>query len=269
MNRELLSKSYFDEKVFVIRAAKPGLFDIQVNESRCSQFKKTGKLCDLCFNDALLEKIQEFSSLQRLDFVNYQINKYNDPLDWIKRFRAFIYDNQDNFETSNYNAYRELLEISDQGIQQLSNKNKLKEESVPKEFNTLSFINEKRITDLKSIETDKHDLSRLIRLCEELNTNYKNGSYISVILLTRSLIDHIPPIFGQKSFSEVYGNYGTQSFKEHMTHLDKSMRKIADSYLHTHIRKKETLPTINQVSFVQDIDVLISEITRHLSEPDN
>lgn len=128
------------------------------------------------------------------------------------------------------------------------------------------FISEERLNELRVLKSKQFDLSRLIKFCEELNANFQNGSLISVILLSRSLIDHVPPIFGKESFGELSGSYGTRSFKDQMIHLDKSMRKIADSYLHTHIRKHETLPTGNQVNFSQGIDVLISEICRHIKE---
>ena len=49
-----------------------------------------------------------------------------------------------------------------------------------------------------------------------------------------------------------------------MGHLDKALRKIADSYLHLPIRRKEILPNQNQVNFSADLDVLLAEIVRQL-----
>lgn len=83
-------------------------------------------------------------------------------------------------------------------------------------------------------------------------------------MLIRAIIDHVPPIFGATNFQNVYSQNGTKSFKQHMEHLDKSSRKIADSYLHGHIRNKESLPNNTQVNFSQDIDVLLAEICRIL-----
>ncbi len=83
-------------------------------------------------------------------------------------------------------------------------------------------------------------------------------------MLFRAIIDHIPPIFNSHSFQEVCANHGGRSFKEHMTHLDKSLRKIADGHLHSQIRKKESLPNSTQVNYSQDLDVLLSEIYRVL-----
>ncbi len=129
----------------------------------------------------------------------------------------------------------------------------------------LVFVDPERIIQLQEIGRDKFDLSKLIRKCEELNIAYSTKSFFSVGMLTRAITDHIPPIFGKKSFSEVAGSYGTKSFKDSMVHLDKSSRKIADSFLHTHIRRRETLPTKTQVNFSSDLDVLLSEIVRVLS----
>jgi hypothetical protein len=127
------------------------------------------------------------------------------------------------------------------------------------------YIDRSRLQELKNVSAMKFDLSRLIRILEEMNACYKTQCYISVITLTRAMLDHVPPIFSYKTFSEVANNYtGSKSFKESMKHLDNSSRKIADQYLHTQIRHKEALPNKTQVNFSNDIDVLLSEIVRVL-----
>lgn len=126
------------------------------------------------------------------------------------------------------------------------------------------YVDPQRIQDLELIENSDFDLSKLIQKCKELNIAYSTESYFSVGMLTRSIIDHVPPIFGKRNFSDVAGGYGTRSFKDSMNHLDKSSRKIADSLLHTQIRKKEVLPSKTQVNFSSDLDVLLAEIIRIL-----
>ena len=82
-------------------------------------------------------------------------------------------------------------------------------------------------------------------------------------MILRAIIDHVPPIFGVNTFQEVGNNYkGTKSFKKGMDRLNNSLRNIADSHLHIQIRNKEDLPTFNQVNFVADLDLLLSEIVR-------
>ena len=103
-----------------------------------------------------------------------------------------------------------------------------------------------------------------MRLCEEINSAYALQSYYATAMLIRGLLDHVAPVFGFKTFSEVANNYagGGRSFKETMHHLENAARKIGDAHLHIPIRKSETLPTAQQVNCGQQLDVLLSEIVR-------
>ena len=124
-----------------------------------------------------------------------------------------------------------------------------------------NYLDKKRFQALKK-KSGKWDFSRLLQMLTELDSAFSVENYISVILLVRAILDHVPPIFNQKTFGEVANNYGTKSFKDSMSHLENSSRKIADSYLHTRIRNKETLPNKTQVNFSNDLDVLLAEIVR-------
>ena len=126
------------------------------------------------------------------------------------------------------------------------------------------FVNLTRIIQLKEIQNENFDLSRLIKFCEELNENYQNGNYYSVAMLGRSILNHVPPVLGFRTFIEVANNYGNRSFKGNMSHLQNSMKNIADNYLHETIRRNEVLPTSNQVNFSPDLDVLLGEVIRKL-----
>ena len=124
-----------------------------------------------------------------------------------------------------------------------------------------NYIDSERIAKLKSINNDRFDLLKLIQLCEEMNVAYKNNCFLSVAMIGRAILDHIPPIFGFNTFSQVVNNsVSSKSFKESMANLERALRKIADSYLHTAIRKKESLPTYTQVNFAAEFDFLLSEI---------
>ena len=115
------------------------------------------------------------------------------------------------------------------------------------------------------IESKKFDTLKLIRLLQEINTAHNNDSHLSVGILVRAMIDHIPPIFGFNSFPEVANNYkGTRSFNASMRRLNDSLRNLADAYLHVQIRKVESLPTSIQVDFRAEVDALLSEVSRVL-----
>jgi hypothetical protein len=128
-----------------------------------------------------------------------------------------------------------------------------------------AYVDPDRINELKALPAGGFDLAKLIRMCEELNICFAGECYLAMIMHTRAIIDHVPPIFGCKSFSEVASNYGgTRSFKEAMATLDTTSRKIADHYLHAQIRKSEALPNATQIDFSNAIDLLLAEIGRVL-----
>lgn len=126
---------------------------------------------------------------------------------------------------------------------------------------TTDYINSSRIDELKALKNLKFDLTKLIRVCEELNNNYRQGNLISIIVLSRTIINQVPPLFGNfNTFDQVIGGYGTISFKRNMKALNESLRSTADSYNHQLIRHKEPLPTIQQVDYKANLDTLLSEI---------
>ncbi|MPZ46466.1 MAG: hypothetical protein GEV05_24390 [Betaproteobacteria bacterium] len=126
------------------------------------------------------------------------------------------------------------------------------------------YVSEERLRQLRELPKVKFDTSRLVRMLEELNSGYVRGSYLSCICLIRSVINHVPPVFGLETFAEVANNYagGGRSFREAAGNLDKISRKIADGYLHTPIRRQETVPTKEQVEFRAPLDVLLAEVIR-------
>lgn len=124
------------------------------------------------------------------------------------------------------------------------------------------FINPERIEQLKKISNEHFDFNRLLQLCHEMNDNYSRNNFLSVSMIGRSILNHVPPLFDYDTFNEVANNYGNKSFKGVMNHLNNTMRGIADSFLHDKIRKRENIPNSTQVNFSQDLDFLLSEIIR-------
>jgi len=130
------------------------------------------------------------------------------------------------------------------------------------------YVHPDRLKELREVSSDNFDLCKLLKICEELNDSYKANGVLSIIMLTRALMDHIPPVFGYRTFNEVANNYAaTKSFKESMERLNLSSRKITDQHLHTPIRKSESIPTMNQADFSNDVDVLLAEVYRILKRP--
>ena len=129
-----------------------------------------------------------------------------------------------------------------------------------------SFIDDEILAKLRVIKNQNFDLKKLIRFIEELNEAYKFGNYLSSILILRALINHIPPIFGVTSFSQVVSQSG-RSIKSILSRLEDEARPIADLHTHMMIRKLEHLPTKNQVEpYKSSIEILLNEIINKLEE---
>ncbi len=131
-------------------------------------------------------------------------------------------------------------------------------------LDTSSFIADGRIDELRKLSSQDFDFQKLIRLCEELNSSYDNGNLFATAMLTRGILDHVPPLLGHQTFLQVANNYGGggRSFREHMQHLEGSARKVSDGHLHMPIRKSESLPEPQQVWCGQELDALLGEIVR-------
>ncbi len=128
-----------------------------------------------------------------------------------------------------------------------------------------AYVDPDRIAELKNLSNGSFDLTKLVRLCEELNVCFAGECYLAITMITRAILDHVPPIFSCAKFAELANNYkGAKSFKESMLNLENSSRKIADQHLHVQMRGSESLPTIRQVDFSNDLDVLLAEIVRLL-----
>jgi len=128
------------------------------------------------------------------------------------------------------------------------------------------FVSPSRIEELKIINNSKFDFQKLIRLCEEINSNFFHSNFLSVAMIGRTILHHVPPVFNLSTIEEVASNYGGKgehrSFKKSMSNLLNSLKNIADHHLHGQIRDKEVLPTEIQVDFRQDMDFLLAEIIR-------
>jgi len=125
-----------------------------------------------------------------------------------------------------------------------------------------TYIAEARIKELKDISSDKWDYLKLVELCRELNVAYSNSCVHATGMLVRSLLDHVPPVFGVANFDGVISNYGGKSFKGQMRNLNSLSREISNGYLHGHIRRHESMPNMQQVDFRSLIDALLGEIVR-------
>ena len=130
-----------------------------------------------------------------------------------------------------------------------------------------AFVEISRLDELRALKNSTFDCTRLIAMCEELNDCAEHGNAHAVAMLTRAIVDHVPPLFGFSSFEQVAANYGgtkEKSFKKAMERLDKHTKKVADRLLHGQITKSEVAPTMAEVSYSGEVNHLLSEVYRRL-----
>lgn len=128
-----------------------------------------------------------------------------------------------------------------------------------------AFLNTDVLIKLKAIQGARLDLTKLAKMCEELNDAYARGNYISSALLLRAIINHVPPVFGFTTFSEVVAHAG-RSTKAILTRMNEEARPIADLHTHFLMRPKEHLPTKNQIEpYKAAFEVLIQEVLVSMS----
>ena len=128
-----------------------------------------------------------------------------------------------------------------------------------------AFLNTEVLIQLKAVQGARLDLTKLVKMCEELNDAYARGNFISSALLLRAIMNHVPPVFGATTFSEVVAHAG-RSVKAILARLNEEARPIADLHTHFLMRATEHLPTKNQLEpYKAGFEVLMQEVLVSLS----
>ena len=161
------------------------------------------------------------------------------------------------FHSQNYRSVQHCAEITRAGAAAVRSK-----AATLRPLSNAEFVASDTIAKLRAIPTSPWDLSRLVRMCEELNSVFAAGNYLATAMLVRAILDHVPPMFGVKTFSEYASSVARGSVKENMQRLQQSHRKIADRWLHDRIEsgRRETLPDGPQIDCRADLSVLLGQV---------
>ncbi|MEX2693637.1 hypothetical protein [Rhizobium mongolense] len=162
-----------------------------------------------------------------------------------------------------YASVEEASQIVRAAVRAIERKRRIPAQSA---LSAKSYVDPTRVLALQAIGNGPWDFARLIELCREINIAAANRCHLSTAMLLRTIINHVPPVFGFATFAELANQYGgaksQKSFKASMQRLETSLRNIADMHLHSPIRSREDVPTAVQVDFAADLDVLLGEIVR-------
>lgn len=132
------------------------------------------------------------------------------------------------------------------------------------------YVHRERIEELQRLNrvVPNWDLNGVIQLCIEINNASASGSWLSLGMCVRALMNHIPPLFfpsaQSPTFSQVAGQAPT-SIKKSMTALE-SWRPIPDWVNHNPIRKRVSLPKPQQMDVRPHLDVLLGYVIEKLHE---
>lgn len=129
---------------------------------------------------------------------------------------------------------------------------------------TQDFVDAALVARVASLSGQPFNLAKLTSFTMELNENYSRGNYLSCSLLIRAIINHVPPLFGQRKFSQVVANSG-RSVRSILSQLEEGARDIGDLHSHEIIDGYSTPPTKNQIEpYKPPFEVLYREIERRL-----
>lgn len=244
------------------------LNSINIDKTPIKNISKEKKLKHI---SDLITEIRSWTIFERKKVENF-IERAQNIISYIDGISSPFISQIDIFRGEN-SAHKSIIDDWDEKMLMILDKLKNKIDFEEPEIEDLKhdlviYVSQKRIDELRNIQNDNFDLIKLVQLCKELNDAYKLENYYTVGILVRTIINHVPPIFGKENFISVVNQYKSEgnhvSFKGNMEHLENTSRKIGDSFAHSITRKKENLPNAVQVDFRQGLDVLLGEIVRLL-----
>jgi hypothetical protein len=119
------------------------------------------------------------------------------------------------------------------------------------------YVDDRLIDQLEGLQHPSWHLGRLTAMLRELNANYAAGHPYSCLVLCRAIIDHIPPIFGFKTFAQVVNMPGVGRSERRLLELLGDNRFTADHVLHHHISKKADIITLHDVPSRTGMNILV------------
>ena len=132
---------------------------------------------------------------------------------------------------------------------------------------TAYIVDPALIARLDALKSSTYDVSALVRMCREINSSLAHQNVLAVALLMRTVLNHVPPVFGHSTFAQVLASVG-KSLKESFDHLENGLRKVADFHTHKKIAVVETYPSAAQVEpFKPQFELLLQQVESKLKVP--
>ncbi len=99
------------------------------------------------------------------------------------------------------------------------------------------YIDERVFDLIKQAHGGQWDCTKLLVLLRELDDNYRAGNAYAAHALLRALLDHVPPLFGQSSFTQVANNHQWGRTDGKYVKRLVAFRDQADDVMHRQVAK--------------------------------
>jgi hypothetical protein len=128
-----------------------------------------------------------------------------------------------------------------------------------------SYVDEKVIKAISAKDgQSKLDVTKLLALVNELNSNYASRHAYASHALLRAVLDHVPPILGCRDFTVVANNFAWgKSDTKYIKRLE-DFRAQADDALHRQIRASADLLSLDDMPARAYVNRLLQECAERL-----
>ncbi|MFD8007438.1 hypothetical protein [Streptomyces mirabilis] len=113
---------------------------------------------------------------------------------------------------------------------------------------TAVYVDESLIKELEDKQgTTQWDVTKLVQLARELNSNFAAQNPYSCLVLLRAILDHVPPVLGMPDFKQAASNYKWGQTDGGYARMLRDARALGDDALHRQIGRKPDLLSMDDV----------------------
>jgi hypothetical protein len=130
-----------------------------------------------------------------------------------------------------------------------------------------TYISPRVLGQLRASPNSQWDTTKLIALAEELDACVRSGHVYASHAVLRAILDHVPPLFGQNTFSAVASSHSWgRTDSRYITRL-RAFRDQGDDALHRPISKSPDLLMLDDLPQAAAVNALLRGCAEQLAKP--
>ncbi|MFG1955030.1 hypothetical protein [Micromonospora sp. NPDC048830] len=130
-----------------------------------------------------------------------------------------------------------------------------------------AYINPLALEQLRECAGTGWDTTKLVALAEELDACWRAGHVYAAHTVLRALLDHVPPLFGQKGFAAVASSHPWEKTDSNYLRRLSAFRDQADDALHRQISKRPDLLMLDNLPPAAAVNALLGGCAAQLQQP--